>query len=236
MMMQGLLVPGLISDAHVWKAVLARLSPHLAVAVGDVTTQPTITAMAEAMLDQHPGPLMVAGHSMGGRVAMEMARIAPDRVKRMALLNTGIHARRKGEEAKRQAVIDLAHEHGMAELARVWLPPMLNPEHAPDPEVVAGLTAMVCRMTPQIHERQIRALIARPDAAATIGDYKGPLALVAARQDGWSPVSQHEDIARLCPQAVLSVIDDAGHFSPVEQPAAVAEVIARWALDLRTNA
>lgn len=235
-MAQVLLVPGLLSDAFVWQAVLARLSPHLLVDVGDVTTQSTITAMAEAMLDLHPGPLMVAGHSMGGRVAMEMARIAPDRVERMVLLNTGIHPRRAGEEARRQAVIDLAHENGMAELARVWLPPMLNPEHAPNPAVVAGLTAMVCRMTPAIHERQIRALIARPDAAATIGDYTGPLALIAARQDGWSPVSQHEDIARLCPQAVLSVIDDAGHFAPVEQPAAVAEALARWALDLRTIA
>jgi len=100
--------------------------------------------------------------------------------------------------------------------------------------VLAGLTAMVCRMTPEIHERQMRALLTRPDAAATVGAYTGPLALIAARQDGWSPVSQHEEIARLCPQARLTVIEDAGHFAPVEQPAAVADALLAWVQEYQT--
>jgi pimeloyl-ACP methyl ester carboxylesterase len=220
-----LLIPGLLCDAHVWAAALAVMEAEVA----DVTLQASISDMAADLLDRHAGPLLIAGHSMGGRVAMEMARMAPDQIAGMALLNTGIHPRREGEEAKRQALIDLAYRDGMAELARVWLPPMLSQDRAPDPAVLAGLTAMVCRMTPEIHERQMRALLNRPNAAASVAGYTGPLDLIAARHDAWSPVSQHQDIARLCPQARLTVIEDAGHFAPVEQPRAVAQALARWA-------
>lgn len=223
-MARVLLIPGLLCDAHVWQGALAVLEADVA----DVTTQGSIPDMAADLLARHRGPLLIAGHSMGGRVAMEMARMAPDRIHGMALLNTGIHPRRDGEEVKRQALIDLAFRDGMAELARIWLPPMLSQDRAPDPAVLAGLTDMVCRMTPEIHARQMRALLTRPDAAATVGSYTGPMTLIAARHDAWSPVRQHQDIARLCPQARLTVIEDAGHFAPVEQPDAVARALAAW--------
>ncbi len=219
-----LLIPGLVSDAFVWAGVTAAL-PSV---VADVTTQASIPDMARALLARHPGRLILAGHSMGGRVAMEMARMAPGRIAGMALLNTGMHPRREGEEAKRQAMIDLAHHQGMAALAAAWLPGMLNAETTPDPALMADLTAMVCRMTPDIHERQLRALLSRSDAAATL-TYKGPMLLIVGRQDQWSPVAQHQDIARLCPQARLEIIENAGHFAPVEQPATVAALLADWA-------
>lgn len=222
-----LLIPGLVSDHFVWDAARMALSP-LPVAIADVSTQSSIPDMARDLLARHPGRLMIAGHSMGGRVAMEMARMAPGRIAGMALLNTGMHPRREGEEAKRQAMIDLAHAQGMAALAAVWLPGMMNAEAVPDLSLMADLTAMVCRMTPEIHERQLRALLARPDAAATLA-YKGPMLLIVGRQDHWSPVAQHQDIARLCPQARLEIVEDAGHFAPVEQPAAVAVLLANWA-------
>lgn len=222
-----LLIPGLVSDEFVWAALTATF-PSV---VADVTTQPTIPDMARALLARHPGRLILAGHSMGGRVAMEMARMAPGRIAGMALLNTGMHPRREGEEAKRQAMIDLAHGQGMSALAAAWLPGMMNAETTPDPALMADLTAMVCRMTPDIHERQLRALLSRPDASATLA-YKGPMLLIVGRQDQWSPVSQHQDIARLCPQARLEIIENAGHFAPVEQPTIVARLLADWAKDV----
>lgn len=224
-----LLLPGLLCDRLVWGAVIDRMALHLPVVVGDLSRHDDLTAMAHDMLAAHPGPLFVAGHSMGGRVAMEMARIAPDRVERLALLDTGIHPRREGEEAKRQEMIDLGHRD-MAELARLWLPPMVHPGRVSDAGLMGPLTDMVLRMDADLHERQIRALVNRPDAAATLGGYPGPVALVVGRQDAWSPVSQHEDIARLLPQAVLTIIEDAGHFAPVEQPGPVADAIEAWAL------
>lgn len=222
-----LLIPGLICDGHVWAATQAALSPRPAI-VADVTMQPTITAMAADLLARHDGALIVAGHSMGGRVAMEMARLAPARMAGLALLNTGIHPRKDGEEAKRQALIDLAFAEGMERLAEHWLPGMMAQGLTPDPQVMAGLTDMVARMTPEIHARQMRALLNRPDASQTIDAYRGPMLLLAAWQDQWSPVAQHEEIARLCPQARLEIIEAAGHFAPVEQPQAVAGLLAQW--------
>lgn len=224
-----LLIPGVVSDGFVWTAAQAALPGAV---VADVTSQPTIVAMAADLMARHPGRLIVAGHSMGGRVAMEMARQAPDRIAGMALLNTGIHPMREGEPAKRQTMIDLAHAHGMDGLAAQWLPGMMAQGRTPDPALMAGLTAMVCRMTPDIHERQLRALLSRPDAGASVGTYTGPLLLIVGRQDVWSPISQHQDIAALCPQARLKIVDDAGHFAPVEQPQTVAALLAGWVKEI----
>lgn len=225
-----LLIPGLICDAHVWRETRRRVPGAI---VADVTRQETITGMAEALLARHPGTLVPVGHSMGGRVAMEMARLAPDRIAAMALLSTGMHPRKTGEEASREAMIRLAHDDGMAALADRWLPGMMAAGITPDPDVIDGLRQMVLRMTPEIHERQMRALLARPDASRTLGDHGKPMLLVVGRQDIWSPVTRHEDIRRLCPQAEMHIIERAGHFVPAEQPEATAEVIAAW---LRTHA
>lgn len=229
-----LLIPGLICDAHVWDATQHALD-ELPVSVADVTTQASIPDMARDLLARHDGPLVVAGHSMGGRVAMEMAHIAPERIRAMALLNTGMHPRKDGEGVKRQAMIDMAYAQGMDGLARAWLPGMMAEGLTPDAAVMDGLSRMVCRMTPEIHERQMRALLNRPDASATLSAYTGPLLLIVGRQDQWSPVAQHEAIAQLCPQARLEIVEDAGHFAPVEQPAIVVGLLAGWVRSLNPN-
>ncbi len=230
-----LLIPGLICDAHVWQGCVDALAGH-DVVVADVSTQTSLTAMAEDLLAHHPGDLIVAGHSMGGRVAMEMARITPDRLRGLALLNTGMAPLKDGELPKREAIIAFAHDKGMAALADHWLPGMMAAGMPPDPGVMAGLRAMVCRITPDQHERQIRALIARPDAALTLGAWTGPMLLITGRQDIWSPIAQHEAIAALCPQARLEIIEEAGHFAPVEQPAQVAALISAWVRDIAAPA
>lgn len=222
-----LLIPGLVCDAHVWQAALAALEGR-DVHVADVTRQPGISEMAEDLLGQHSGRLIVAGHSMGARVAMEIARIAPERLDGLALLNTGTAPLKDGELPKREAMIAYAHAQGMAKLAETWLPGMMAEGIAPDPAVMAGLRDMVCRMTPEIHERQIRALIGRPDARLSVPKWQGPLLLMTGRQDIWSPIAQHEEIAQLCPQARLEIIEQAGHFAPVEQGPTVARLLADW--------
>ncbi len=81
------LIPGLLCDETVWKPLLTKLRG--AVSVADLSSQDSLTQMAEDLLRNHPGELIVAGHSMGARVAMEMARLAPERITRLALLDTG---------------------------------------------------------------------------------------------------------------------------------------------------
>ncbi len=222
------LVPGLLCDALVWEAVVAELDTAPASAVADLDRQDTLTAMAADTLAAHPGPLFVAGHSMGARVALEMWRLAPERVLRLALLDTGVHPFVEGEQVKRLARVKLAYEHGMRALADDWLPPMVHPDRHGDAALMGALTAMVERKTPQIHERQIRALLSRPDARPLLPRIHCPTLVAVGRDDRWSPVEQHEEMAAAIPGARLEVIEQAGHFSPVERPAPVAAALREW--------
>ena len=222
-----LFIPGLVCDDFVWQAAIDRLGdlPH---AVADISAQDSITGMARDLLARHAGRLILVGHSLGGRVAMEMARQAHGRIAGLALLNTGIHPVRAGEDAKRQAMITMGYAQGMAAVAAAWLPGMMNAQTQPDPALMAQLTDMVIRMGPDVHARQLRALLTRPDAGASLA-YKGPMLLITGRQDTWSPIAQHEDIRALCPQARLEIIENAGHFAPVEQAETTANLLADWA-------
>jgi len=101
-MTQILLIPGLLSDQTVWQPLLDRLGDRATVA--DLSTQDNLTDMARDCLAQTSGTLWVAGHSMGARVAMEMARLAPERIGRLALLDTGIHPLRQGEIDRKSVV------------------------------------------------------------------------------------------------------------------------------------
>lgn len=225
------LVPGLLSDGIVWAPLAEAVNGRFPVHQADVAGATSITDMAQALLDRTDGKLIVVGHSLGGRIAMEMARLAPDRIAGLVLANTGHHPKREGEEAKRQAMIDLGHR-SMEELAAAWLPPMLDPARTGDTALMADLTAMVLRADADQHERQIRALIGRPNASAYLAEIECPVLLVAAKQDAWSPIAQHEEIAAAVPDAEMATVDGAGHFAPVERPAEVTAAIVDW-LDRR---
>lgn len=223
------LIPGLASDAMVWQplADATTMPSHHA----DLRRDGSITAMAERMLAETQGPLIAVGHSMGGRVAMEMARLAPERLHGLVLANTGHHPRREGEEVRRHEMIDLGNRD-IDRLADVWLPPMLDPARTDDEALMTQLRAMVRRAGATLHERQIRALLGRPNAMAYIPTLACPMLLIAARQDRWSPIAQHREIVDAAPDAELTIIEHAGHFAPLERPADVTTAIIDW-LDRR---
>ncbi len=226
--MQIIFLPGLLCDGSVWAAQVEALRTVADVALADFSTQNSITAMAETALALREGPLVVVGHSMGARVALEMVRLAPGRVERLALLDTGAHPRREGEEASRQVMLDLADTQGMAALADRWLPPMVHEARVGDAALMEPLRAMVLRSTPEQHRRQIRALLDRPDARPLLPTITCPTLVMVGRQDRWSPLAQHEEIAAAIPGAKLVVIEDSGHMSPVEQPGAVTDALVEW--------
>jgi len=222
------LLPGLLCDEEVWQGAIARLSPDHEVVCPGFLDQPSIEAMARQVLARAPERFSLVGHSMGGRVALEIAARAPERLERLALLDTGFHPARPGEAEGRSRLIRIALEEGMAALARQWLPPMLAPHRARDQVLMDRLTAMVERATPRLFQRQIGALLTRPNAHRGLHAIPCPTAVIVGRQDAWSPLVQHEEMAALIPRARLMVIEDSGHMSPAEQPAAVADALFAW--------
>ena len=223
-----ILLPGLLCDASVFAAQVAALEPYSDVVVADFSGADSLQGMARSALALRDGPIVAVGHSMGARVALEMLRLAPERIAALCLMDTGVHPKRDGEEAQRQVLVDLAFADGMGALADRWLPPMVLEARAGDAALMEPLRAMVMRASPEQHRRQIRALVERPDPRPLLRTITCPTLVMVGRQDRWSPLAQHEEIAALIPNAELVVIENSGHMAPVEQPEEVSRALLRW--------
>lgn len=229
-----LLLPGLLCDEAAW-APQARALAEIDCLIPGYGLASSIGEMARLVLEQVPPDrnLCVAGHSMGGRVALEVARLAPARVERLALLDTGYKPRIDGpagdaEKRDRLALLDLARERGMREMARRWAAGMVHPKRLKAP-LFEEIVEMVARKTPDIFQSQIQALLDRPDGRPVLASLRCPTLLVCGRQDTWSPLPQHQEMQALIKAgAELVVIEDSGHMTTMEQPEAVAEALRRW--------
>lgn len=229
------LLPGLLCDAAVWQAQCAAL-PGVDCIVPDYGWRDSIEAMARQVLEEVKAPrFALAGHSMGGRVALEVVRQAPERIERLALLDTGFQPQAAGEAGdaerrERHELLVLARERGMREMGRQWARGMVHPAHLETP-VFEAILAMIERKTPEMFEAQIRALLGRPDARPVLQALRCPTTLLCGRQDTWSPLARHQEMHTLVPGSDLVVIEDSGHMTTMEQPQPVSAALARWLRD-----
>ena len=228
-----LLVPGLMCDHAVWNPVLPQLNAITACAIVDHGQADSLKTMAVQILHAAPPSFAVAGHSMGARVAMEVWRLAPERVKGIALLDTGYLPKVPGAEGdeevrKRMHLLYLAQTQGVRAMAQQWSQGMVHPDRLNDMDLMEAIWAMFERKSAATFALQIHALIHRADATDVLSSLKVPTLIACGRQDAWSTLAQHEAMHRLAPQAVLEVIEDAGHMASMEKPDAFAQVILRW--------
>lgn len=228
-----LLVPGLMCDRTVWEPVLPALLAVCQSTVVDPGDADDLGVMAQQLLQAAPPRFALAGHSMGARVALEVLRRGPQRVSRIALLDTGYLARAAGaagdEEArKRQALLGIARGQGVRAMATAWVQGMLHPGRLHEAQLVEAIVAMFERRTADDFERQIRALLQRPDASDVLRAIRVPALVLCGRQDSWAPVPQHQAMQRLIPASDLVVVEHAGHMAPMEQPDAVAAALLHW--------
>jgi pimeloyl-ACP methyl ester carboxylesterase len=174
----------------------------------------------------------LAGHSMGGRVALEVMRLAPQRVERLALLDTGTHPLPAGDEAeqeqtRRLALLAIARVQGMRAAGDKWARGMIHPENIDTP-LFESILAMLERSSPDQFGAQINALLHRPDATSLLPDIQCPTLVLCGREDVWSPPSQHAAMRDAIAGAQLCVIDCCGHMSTMEQPQAVNQALWAW--------
>ena len=180
------------------------------------------------------GRRAIAGHSMGGRVALEVVRQAPERVTHLGLLDTGYRARAAGaagddEATKRHALLDIARRDGVAAMAREWVQGMVAPARLQDQALIDDIIAMFARRSATIFANQIKALLERPDASGVLASLQVPTLLLCGREDSWSPPVQHEEMLRLAGDvASFVVVEHAGHMSTQERPAEVAAAMRSW--------
>ena len=229
-----LLVPGLMCDHASWAPMLPYLDAHIAHTTIDHGDADSLVVMAKRILESAPAVFDLAGHSMGGRVALEVMRLAPQRVRRLALLGTGYRAKESGEAGaeelrKRQVLLDIARTQGVRAMAMEWVKPMVAPSRLSDTAFVEQIIAMICRKSEDIFKRQIKALIERPDASDVLSHIQIPTLVMAGAFDGWATPTQHEEIAKHIPAIPeVAVIAPSGHMMMMEEPQLVAQHFNQW--------
>jgi pimeloyl-ACP methyl ester carboxylesterase len=232
-----LLLPGLMCDAAVWAPQVQALSGQARCEVVRYGLLDSLSAMAKHVLATAPTErFSLAGHSMGGRVALEVSRLAPERVERLALLDTGTHPLAPGEvgereRAGRMALLSQARRQGMRNMASLWARGMVHPDHR-STLVFESVLDMLERSSPEQFEAQINALLTRPDAAPLLPTITCPTLILCGREDTWSPPEQHAVMHAALPTGAapceLVIIEQCGHMCTMEQAPAVNEALARW--------
>ena len=231
--MKLLLLPGLLCDRAAWAPVLSHVQRFADCSIPDYADETSLGAMAERVLASAPQTFAVAGHSMGGRVALEIVRRSPERVERLALLDTGCRARPTGtagddERAGRLALLAEARERGMRAMARTWVQPMVHSEQLADAALIEAILDMFARRTVLQFAGQIEALLARPDATAVLRAVTCPGLVLCGREDGWAPLAQQEEMAALMPGGRLVILDRCGHMAPMERPDLAGAALVEW--------
>lgn len=228
-----MLLPGLMCDRTVWLGQIDALSHAWDCRVPNYEAQSDLGAMAEIVLEVAPDQFAMAGHSMGGRVALEVMRRAPERVMRLALLDTGHTALAPGEAGEKEVagrlrLVNMAYEKGMRTMGNEWLQGMVHPARLHDQTLCNLILDMIESKTPELFEGQIQALINRPDAIEVLKAIDCPTTFICGREDAWSTPEKHYEMANLVRFSKVEIIEDCGHMSTVEQPEAMNEVLIRW--------
>lgn len=220
------LIPGMMCDARMWGGIDAGLGlpviHHLPVQAE------TMAAMAALFLADAPPRFALAGLSMGGILAMEILRQAPDRVTRLALLDTNPRAETAEAQTRRQPQIDRALAGDLAGVLRDEMKPnYLAP--GPGKQAILDLCMdMALSLGPQVFAAQSRALRDRADQQATLAAFPGPALVLMGAEDRLCPLDRHQLMHSLMPQSRLAIIPGAGHLPPLEHPAATLRALRDW--------
>ncbi len=221
-----LFLPGLICDARVFAPQLAAFSESRA--VDGYGQADTLEDMARVALEQAPQSFDLFGHSMGARVALEVFRLAPNRVRRLALCSTGVHPLGPDEPENRRALQAIGHVRGFEALVDAWLPPMVAKAGRANEELYGSIRQMCLDQNQVIFDAQIEALLGRPEQVRLLGKIACPTLVMTGELDTWSPPAQHESIAARVADSDLVIVPGAGHMLPLEAPGTVNQAIAAW--------
>ena len=223
-----ILLPGLLCDAALWRHQVEALADICEAGVGDLTLDSAIPAMAERVLAGAPARFCLAGLSMGGYVAQEIMRQAPERVERLALIDTSARPDTAEQTKTRRDLINISKLGKFKGVTPRLLPNLIHPSRMDDPEVAGVVMAMAERVGQEGFTRQQTAIISRIDGRGDLAAIRVPTLVLCGRQDLITPPALHEEMAAAISGAVLTVIETCGHLSSLERPAAVTAAMRKW--------
>jgi len=223
-----ILLPGLLCDAALWRHQVENLGDLADVTVADLTLDNRFEAMTKRVLDAAPPRFALAGLSMGGYVAQVIIRTAPERVERLALLDTSARADNEEQTARRRGLIELANKGQFKGVSPRLLPSFLHPARLEDKALTAEVMAMAERVGRDAFLRQEEAIMARIDGRESLRAIRCPTLILCGADDALTPPKLHQEIAERIPHARLVVIPECGHLSTMERPEAVTAAMREW--------
>ena len=224
------LLPGLLCDAALWEPQLSDLADVADFFVADLTEQQTMKDMAATVLRDSPWKeFALAGLSMGGYVAQEIVRQAPQRVKKLALLDTRSRAELPEETERRRALMSLAQRgRSFTPVTTRMLPLLVHESRVKDAQLVKVIREMAERTGIEAYIRQQNAIIGRPEYRPMLPSIACPTLVLCGRQDRLTPLENSEQMAAAIPGATLVVVEECGHVSTLERPEAVNKAMREW--------
>ncbi len=224
-----LLVPGFMADETLWNdmsAALARFGPILH---ADLRHDTSVEAMARRALAAAPPSFLLVGFSMGGYIARDIARLAPDYGKRVAALVLVATSTRPDTPAMRQrkgAVGHAAPSVAFSGLSRIAVASSLHPKDKHNEAMIERVRAMGVRLGGEVFRRQ--SVLERPGDIGRLDQIRCPTLVVAAAQDQLRSLEEARELQAGIPDATLAVIEDSGHMIPIEAPQRLLEVVVPW--------
>ena len=221
-------LPGLLDDARLWRHQAAHFAQRRAWHTADLTGHDSIAALAASALANAPAErFALVGLSMGGYVALEMMRLAPQRVQALALLDTNARPDSAPSTAMRQELVALAQTDFKAVVDNLT-PRLVHSSRLDDPEVAGCLGDRAHTLGPVVFARQQRAIMGRIDSRPFLQRILCPTLVLCGREDLLTPPELHEEMAAGIPNARLVVLEHCGHMSALEQPQAVCQAMDDW--------
>lgn len=222
------LLPGLLNDASLFEQQADALADVAGITIADLTGADTIAQLAADTLAAAPeGQFVLVGLSMGGYVALEIMRQAPERVRALVLMSTSAQPETRDATAAREKLIKLADTDFQA-VIETLLTRMAHPDHARKPEVSGMFQSSANGLGKAVFVRQERAIIGRIDSRPVLARIKCPTLVICGREDVITPPAVHEELVAAIPGAKLEIIENCGHLSPLEQPMQVTEILRNW--------
>lgn len=223
-----LLLPGMMCDARLFGPQINAFSHDRAVMVAPISDHETVAALAKDVLDSAPATFALMGLSMGGIVAMEVFRQAPERVSRLALLDTNPKAETETISQNREPQIAKVRAGKLRSVMRDEMKPNYLADGPRMGQILDLCMAMAETLGPDVFVRQSRALQTRPDQQETLRAVQVPTLILCGEGDRLCPLHRHELMHDLIPHSTLTVIKSAAHLPTLEQPDATNEALAKW--------
>jgi pimeloyl-ACP methyl ester carboxylesterase len=221
------LLPGMMCDARLWGPLMGRLGRRT-VMHGSITEAETTAALADAVLACAPPRFALAGLSMGGIVAMEIVARAPERVERLALLDTNASAERPEVASRRPPQVARARAGGLRAVMRDEMKPHYLADGPRRGAVLDLCMEMALGLGPEVFARQSAALASRPDRREELAAYGGPALVLMGAEDRLCPRERHETMHALLPRSRLVVVEGAGHLPVLERPDETGDAMTAW--------